>query len=450
MNMKDNEMAKRTNSHSTLSNVDLQKSTGVKGRVVTGTLTAFFLVVALGGWAGTSELSGAVIAPGVIKVDEDLRAIQHLDGGIIRTISAKKGDTVKEGQILFTLDHTQMRAELQIVRGQLVELLAKRQRLLAERDQLEGMQPVDGYEELNLATSSVLKGEKRLFEGNRSNRTSQIEQLKLGVSQLEEEIKGLTSQGKANANELDLVENESKKVQMLQKKGLVDGARTYSSSRDLTKLKGERGQIEASIARSKSRRSEIELQILAIDETARNDAQKQLSEIEPRIAELLERKSAIADRLTRMDIRSPIAGTINEVSINTIGGIITPAQRLLTIVPEDARLQIEVKLQPTDIDQVFVGQPAKLRFSAFSARDTPELAGTVTFVSPATTTDSQSGQIHYIAQIAVSDSELVKLNGKQLVPGMPVEAFVQTESRTALSYLAKPFTDQLQRTFREQ
>jgi HlyD family type I secretion membrane fusion protein len=343
-----------------------------------------------------------------------------------------------------------MRAELQIVRGQLVELLAKRQRLLAERDQLEGMQPVDGYEELNLATSSVLKGEKRLFEGNRSNRTSQIEQLKLGVSQLEEEIKGLTSQGKANANELDLVENESKKVQMLQKKGLVDGARTYSSSRDLTKLKGERGQIEASIARSKSRRSEIELQILAIDETARNDAQKQLSEIEPRIAELLERKSAIADRLTRMDIRSPIAGTINEVSINTIGGIITPAQRLLTIVPEDARLQIEVKLQPTDIDQVFVGQPAKLRFSAFSARDTPELAGTVTFVSPATTTDSQSGQIHYIAQIAVSDSELVKLNGKQLVPGMPVEAFVQTESRTALSYLAKPFTDQLQRTFREQ
>jgi HlyD family type I secretion membrane fusion protein len=442
-------MAKRSKSHNTLANIDLQKSTGVKGRVVTGAFTAMLLVVGLGGWAGNSEISGAVIAPGTVKVDEDLRAIQHLDGGIIRSITAKKGEVVAEGQVLFTLDDTQMRAELQIVRGQLMELLAKRQRLLAERDQLEKMQPTEGYEDLEIATSSVLKGEKRLFQGNLKNRLSQIEQLKLGITQLEEEINGLVAQDEANDRELDLVKTEANKVQLLQKKGLVDGSRIYTSSRDLTKLKGERGQIEASIARSKSRRNEIELQILAIDETARTDAQKQLSDIEPRIAELLERKAAIADRLTRMDIRSPIAGTINEVAINTIGGVITPAQKLLTIVPEDAKLQIEIKIQPTDIDQVIVGQSAKLRFSAFSARDTPELAGTVSFVSPATTTDTQSGQIHYVAQIKVAVEELSKLNGKQLVPGMPVETFVQTESRTALSYLAKPFTDQLQRTFRE-
>jgi HlyD family type I secretion membrane fusion protein len=191
-------------------------------------------------------------------------------------------------------------------------------------------------------------------------------------------------------------------------------------------------------------------QILAIDDIARNDAQKQLSEIEPRIAELIERKAAIADRLTRMDIRSPIAGTVNEVLINTIGGVITPAQKLLTIVPENAKLQIEVKLQPTDIDQVFVGQPARLRFSAFSSRDTPELNGKVAFVSPATTTDLGNGQVYFVAQIEVSDGELAKLDGKKLVPGMPVETFVQTESRTALSYLAKPFVDQIQRAFREQ
>lgn len=443
-------MAKRTTSRNSLSNINLQESTGVKGRVVTGTFTALFLVLALGGWAATSELSGAVIASGMVKVDKDLRTVQHLDGGIIRAISVKKGDVVSEGQVLFTLDHTQMKAELQIVRSQLTEFLAKRQRLMAERDQLKDMPPIDGYEDLMIGNSSALIGETRLFIGNRDNRSSQIDQLKLGISQLEEEINGLDAQANANVSELKLVQAEADKVQKLHLKGLVDGARTYSSNRDLTKLKGEHGQIESSIARAKSRRSEIELQILAIDDTARNDAQKQLSDIEPRIAELLERRSAIADKLTRMDIRSPLSGTVNEVSINTIGGIITPAQKLLTVVPDNAKLQIEIKLQPTDIDQVFVGQAAKLRFSAFSARDTPELDGTVAFVSPATTTDPNDGQIHYVAQIDVADSEMIKLNGKKLVPGMPVESFIQTDSRTALSYLVKPFADQFQRAFREQ
>jgi HlyD family type I secretion membrane fusion protein len=154
--------------------------------------------------------------------------------------------------------------------------------------------------------------------------------------------------------------------------------------------------------------------------------------------------------LTRLEIRSPIAGTVNEVSINTIGGIITPAQKLLTIVPDHANLQIEVKLQPSDIDQVYVSQHAKLRFSAFSAQETPELDGTVEFVSPATSTDPSTGMIYYTAQVVVPDAEILKLKGKKLVPGMPVESFLQTESRTALSYLAKPFADQIKRAFREQ
>jgi HlyD family type I secretion membrane fusion protein len=443
-------MAQRSKNRDGLADVDFKKDLGIKYRVLVGSVAAMFLVGALGGWAATSELSGAVIASGMVKVDKDLRAVQHLDGGIIRTITVKKGDAVAAGQVLFTLDDTQLRAELQITRGQLVELLAKRQRLLAERDQLNEMLPIEDHADLQISGSSALQGEIRLFKGNRDNRISQVNQLKLGIAQLEEEIKGLDAQAQANNRELELVQTEVNKVQGLQKKGLVDNSRVYSNTRDLTKLKGEHGQIASNIARSNSRRSEIELQILAIDETARNDAQKQLSEIEPRIAELTERKAAIANRLTRMDIRSPIAGTINEVSINTIGGVITPAQKLLTIVPENAKLQIEVKLQPTDIDQVFVGQPARLRFSAFSARDTPELNGTVAFVSPATTTDPGNGQVYFVAQIEVVDEEMAKLDGKKLVPGMPVETFVQTESRTALSYLAKPFADQIQRAFREQ
>jgi HlyD family type I secretion membrane fusion protein len=443
-------MAKRSKTRDRLTDINLKKDLGVKLRVAAGTFAAFCLVGALGGWAATSELSGAVIASGIVKVDKDLRAVQHLDGGIIRTIAVKKGDAVAAGQVLFTLDDTQMRSELHIIRGQLVEMLARRQRLIAERDQLTEMPLIEGQADLPIANSAVLQGEIRLFNGNRDNRISQVSQLKMSIAQLEEEINGLDAQAQANNRELELVESEVSKVRGLQKKGLVDNSRVYSNTRDLTKLKGEHGQIASNIARSNSRRSEIELQILAIDEMARTDAQKQLSEVEPRIAELTERNAAIADRLTRMDIRAPIAGTINELSINTIGGVITPAQKLLTIVPENAKLQIELKLQPTDIDQVFVDQPAKLRFSAFSSRDTPELSGTVAFVSPATTTDPGNGQVYYVAQIDVPDTEMVKLQGKKLVPGMPVETFVQTESRTALSYLAKPFADQIQRAFREQ
>jgi HlyD family type I secretion membrane fusion protein len=443
-------MAQRSKNSDCLADVDFKKDLGIKFRVFTGSMAALFLVGALGGWAATSELSGAVIASGVVKVDKDLRAVQHLDGGIIYAIAVKKGDTVAANQVLFTLNDMQMRTEIQIISGQLVELLAKRQRLVAERDQLKDMFGLEDYSDFKISSSSALQGEVRLFRGNRENRLSQVNQLKLSIAQLEQEIKGLDAQAQANSHELELVQNEVNKFVGLQKKGLVDNSRVYSNTRDLTKLKGERGQIESNIARSNSRRSEIELQILAIDDIARNDAQKQLSEIEPRIAELIERKAAIADRLTRMDIRSPIAGTVNEVLINTIGGVITPAQKLLTIVPENAKLQIEVKLQPTDIDQVFVGQPARLRFSAFSSRDTPELNGKVAFVSPATTTDLGNGQVYFVAQIEVSDGELAKLDGKKLVPGMPVETFVQTESRTALSYLAKPFVDQIQRAFREQ
>lgn len=443
-------MAQRSKTRDWSTDIDFKKDLGIKFRVVVGSMAALFLVGALGGWAATSELSGAVIASGVVKVDKDLRAVQHLDGGIIYAIAVKKGDAVAANQVLFTLNDTQMQAELQIISGQLVELFAKRQRLIAERDQLKDMVAVEDNPGIKIAGSSALQGELRLFKGNRENRLSQVNQLKLSIAQLEQEIKGLDAQALANNFELELVQNEVNKFVALQKKGLIDNSKVYTNTRDLTKLKGEKGQIESSVAKSNSRRSEIELQILAIDEIARNDAQKQLSEIEPRIAELKERKAAIADRLTRMDIRSPIAGTINEILINTVGGVITPAQKLLTIVPENAKLQIEVRLQPTDIDQVFVGQPARLRFSAFSSRNTPELSGKVAFVSPATTTDSSNGQVYFVAQIEVSDGELSKLDGKKLVPGMPVETFVQTESRTALSYLARPFIDQIQRAFREQ
>ncbi len=429
--------------------LELGKDFGVKSRVYIGAATACLLVFALGGWAAKAELTGAVLAPGQIKVEKDLRAVQHLDGGIIKEIAVRKGDEIKADQLLFRLDDTQTLAELQIVRTQMVELLSKRSRLMAERDGSKNMPSVTDPLQLGVMQSDVLKGEINLFKGNRKSRESQKEQLALSINQLEEEVNGLKSQSGANKSELALVQEELNKVKDLKKKGLIEDSRVLTSTRDMTRLKGEKGNIEAGLAKAAARKSELEVGMIEIDQAARTEAQKQLSDVEPRITELEQRHAAIKDRLSRMEIRSPMGGIVNDISVNTIGGVITPAQKLLTIVPEDSKLQIEVRLSPGDIDQIFFGQHAKLRFSAFQARTTPELDGKITFLSPATTTEEGTGEVYYTAQLELLPGEIEKLEGKKLIPGMPVEAFVQTESRTALSYLIKPFVDQFARAFRE-
>jgi HlyD family type I secretion membrane fusion protein len=432
-------------------NLDLgkERGLGIGARVFVGSCAAVLLIGGFGGWAATAELSGAVVGQGQVMVDKDLRAIQHLDGGIIRSIDVKKGDSVAEGQVLFTLDAKQLQAEGEIMRGQMMDYLAKRQRLMAERDGHTEMEPGQPPADIDLKNSAAFAGEIRLFKGNLANRSSEVAQLQQGLEQSVEELKGLEAQAKSNAKDLELVQAEYNKVLALQKKGLIDNSRVYSSSRDLNKLKGERDQITANIAKSKAQRSEIELRVIAVEEQARTEAQKLLSDIEPRIAELVERRAATANRMTRMDIRSPISGTVNEVTVNTIGGVITPAQKLLTIVPANAKMQIEVKVQPNDIDQLFIGQKAKLKFTAFSTRETPEIYGDVAFVSPATSTDQGTGRVYYVTQVEVPPAELAKLGEKKLVPGMLVDTFIQTEKRTALSYLVKPFQDQFERAFKE-
>lgn len=422
----------------------------VGARVFAGLTLGMLLFAGAGGWAATTRLTGAVIASGVVTVDENLKAIQHRDGGIVSEIAVKEGDFVNRGQILLRLDDAQTRAELSIVRTQLVELTARQARLLAERDNLDR---IEFSQELSVKRDefpSIFFGENRLFEGNHNNRKSQKQQLELGISQLDEEIRGLTSQSNSKADEINLVKVEHDKIKGLTDKRLMETSRKYVIDREMAKLLGEQGEIQANIARARARMSEIQLQIIAIDETARTEAQRELSVIEPKLSELLERRVAIEDRLARTDIRAPLSGTVNELSIHTIGGVITPAEKLVTLVPADAPLKIQAKLSPTDIDQVFLGQPAKLRFSAFNQRATPELHGKVAYVSAATSSDPSTGQTYYLADIVVPSDEQAKLGDNKLIPGMPVEVFVSTQERTAISFLAKPLTDQFNRAFREE
>lgn len=414
-----------------------------------GIFLGLLLAVGCGGWAAVAQINGSVIAQGIVKVDQNLKIIQHRDGGIISQIAVREGDRVEAGQVLLRLEDMQTKAELSIVNSQLSELVARRARLIAERDGMEAI-PVPQQDTVLVSEADLVRyGEVRLFVGNRQHRESQKEQLGNEIVQLEQEVKGLKAQRDAKARELEVVEAEHDKLKGLVERKLIEASRIFGITRDLARLSGEIGEIDAGIARARARASSIRLQIIAIDENARTEAQRELSAVATKISELNDRRIAIEDRLSRTDIRAPLSGIVNELSVHTIGGVITPAETLATIVPERATLKIEAKLAPTDVDQVVVGQSAKLRFSAFNQRTTPELKGEIAYVSAASARDPATNTTHYLADVRIDASEFEKLAGQPLKPGMPVEVFVATQERSAMTYLTKPFMDQFAKAFRE-
>ncbi len=421
----------------------------LKGRVILGSIMAMLLLGGVGGWAATAKLSGAIISSGTVLVDENVKVIQHLDGGVVRSIEVRKGQTVAAGEVLLQLEDVPIRSEQSILRGQLAELLARQARLVAERDAAAAISFPADYLTNYPGSDLILQGEQQLFDSTRRNRLSQRGQLELQVAQLREEVGGLGFQAAALEDELALAREERARLGELAQKGLVETTRLNAADRELARMLGSQGELLASTARANARISEVELQILAIDEIGYTEAQRELRSVEASIAELQDRLAAVDDRLARTQIRSPVDGTINELSVTTLGGVISPAERLMTIVPEDAKLKIEFNVAVSDIDQVELGQDVKLRFSAFNQRTTPEIEGLVSRVSAAATSDPDSGMSFYVMEAEVI-GDLSVLGERGLIPGMPVEVFVQTEQQVALAYFVKPFTDQITRAFREE
>ena len=421
----------------------------MRGRVATGSIAAILLLAGIGGWAATARLSGAVISTGTVLVAENVKVIQHLDGGVIRSIEVRKGQEVATGDVLLRLDDVQIRTEQSILVGQLAELEARQARLIAERDAADRIQfPADFLTTYPDAVL-IMQGEEQLFDSTTRNRRSQREQLELQIAQLKEEVGGLQFQAAALADELALAREERERMAGLSEKGLIETTRINTADRELARMSGSQGEITASIARANARISEINLQILAIDEVAYTEAQRELRAVTANIAELSDRLAEVNDRLARTLIRSPVTGTVNELSVTTLGGVVSPAERLLTIVPEDADLKIEFRVAIGDIDQISLGQEARLRFSAFDQRTTPEIPAVVSRVSAAATSDPQTGQNYYLAEAEVT-GDMSVLGDRGLVPGMPVDVFVKTQEQVAIAYFVKPFTDQIARAFREE
>jgi HlyD family secretion protein len=404
-----------------------------------------------GGLAVLMPIAGAVVVPGNLVVQSNVKAIQHPTGGVVAEIPVHNGQRVGTGDLLLRLDATQAQASLQMVSKQLDEVRARIARLVAERDGVAQLElPAELAARSGEGTvKALLASEESLFKARANARRSQIDLLQSRVSQLGEEIAGLDAQVDSKSKQLELIAGELTGVQDLYDKRLVPLTRLTTLQRESARIEGERGQLTSAIAETKSKIGEAQLQIVRLDQDFRTDVVKELGENQGKEAELVERGVAARDLLDRIEIRAPTSGVINQLSVHTIGGVIRAGDAIMEVVPDSDDLQIEARLQPNDIDQVRSGQKAFVRFSAFNQRVTPQLIGIVSYVSADTSHDQQTQAAYFTVRVTLPEDERRRLAGLQLVSGMPAEVFMQTGSRTMMSYLLKPITDQLRRAFVE-
>ena len=418
----------------------------------TGLRILLLAILLGGGWLALVPLAGAVVVPGNLVVQSNVKTIQHPTGGVVAEIKVANGARVAAGDLLLRLDATQARASLQTVSKQLDELRARIARLTAERDGLS--QPE--FPSALMARSaddnvrSVVASEVSLFKARSDGRKSQKELLQSKIAQLSQETSGLEAQVDSKAKQLELIAGELVGVKDLYDKRLVPLMRLTTLQRETARIEGERGQLTSSIAETKSKIDEARLQIARLDQDFRTDVVKELGETQGKEAELVERGVAARDVLDRVEMRAPTSGVIHQLSAHTIGGVIRPGEAIMEIVPDTDDLLVEAKLQPQDIDHVRPGQKAFVRFSAFNQRVTPQLTGTVSMVSADTSHDQQTNTQYFTVRVVLPEDERRRLGGLQLVPGMPAEVFMQTGSRTMMNYLLKPITEQMNRAFIEQ
>ena len=418
---------------------------------ITGFLGMLLVVGSVGGWSVMTELRGAIIAPGKVVVDGNTKRVQHRDGGIVAEIRVKDGDKVEAGQLLVRLDDTETKAELGIIDTIRIEWLAKVARLSAQRD---GADRITFPKELASRNSedevrSLMNGQERLFISQKASLDGRTRQLRERILQSNEEIAGVEAQLVAKKNQKLLIEKELGAMRTLLKQGLVQVTRVLALEREQERLAGETGQHLAQIARARGQISEVEVQVLQLQDDALTTTLTELREAESKVSEFEERRIAISAKLRRIDIVSPRSGYVHQLAVHTIGGVIAAGEAVMMIVPEEDPLIIEAHVRPQDIDQVFAGQDAVMRFPNAVSTITPQIHGQVSLVSADLQQPEPNQPPFYIVRLNLRDDEKAKLQGLELRPGMPAEAYMQTNGRSPLSYLLKPFRDQLNHAFRE-
>jgi len=418
-----------------------------------GLLGLLILLGGFGSWAVFSNISGAIIANGQVEVDQNRQIVQHPDGGIVAEITVKEGDVVKAGDILLRLDPSILQSELAIVESQLFEFTARRARLEAERDSAN---TIDFDAELierasqNAEVLDLMDGQSRLFVARNASLSRESEQLEKRREQISTQVEGIDAQKASLEIQIDLIREELVGQQLLLDRGLAQAARVLSLQREEAKLGGQRGELIASGAQALERMTEIDIEILKLGTTRREDAITRLRDLQIRELELAEQRRALLNRLDRLDITAPVSGIVYGQQVFTPRSVIRAADPLLYLIPQDRPLVIAAQIEPIHVDQVFVSQEVVVRFSAFDSRTTPELFGTVVQISADAFTDERTQATYYRAEIRLPEEEIAKLpEGLVMIPGMPVQAFIRTKDRTPLAYLVKPLADYFTKAFRE-
>ncbi|PTQ74833.1 HlyD family type I secretion periplasmic adaptor subunit [Celeribacter persicus] len=421
--------------------------------VMFGLFCVALLIGGFGGWSVFARIDGAVVASGQVQVEQNRQAVAHRDGGEVAAVYVSESNQVAEGELLISLSPDEYLSELALIETQLFESMARAARLEAERD---------GADELTLPEELVTRmaedpqvarsvtGQRDLFTARRETARAEIDQLDKQRNQIEVQIDGLASQKAALSEQLTLLEEDLAAQNVLLDRGLTQQSRVIGLRRDAVSLAAEIGRIDSSEAQAQVQITEIELQILKVGSDRRESAITELRDIQAEIGSLREQRSALRARLDRLDIRAPVAGVIYGLTVFGPGAVVQPAQPVLYIVPQDRPLIITASVSPTHVDQVYPGQPVRLRFTSFDRRTTPELEGQVTRVSPDAFTDEVTGASFYRTDIHIPEEQRARLpDGSVLIPGMPVEAYMATGERSPIAYLTKPLTDYFTRAFRE-
>jgi HlyD family secretion protein len=428
-----------------------ETSISLRRHQIIGLLMIFLLVFGFGGWAAFAEISGAAIGQARVVVESNVKTVQHMEGGIVAEILVENGARVEAGAPLIRLDRTETAANLAIIDAQLDELQAAQARLEAERDRaVEINIPRDITSRLAAPRAQIAwQGQRNLFRARREARQGEQAQLKFKLGQIDEEISGLTAQRDAKEKQLAFIRQELTGLRSLEADGLVTLGRILALEREQARLEGERGELTAAIAGKRGEIGETGLRIIQIEKNLTSEVNTELRDARTRINELLERRLAAETRLKRTEIRAPRPGIVHELNVHTVGGVISPGEAIMQIVPQADGLIFEAGFAPSDIDRIHIGQKARVRLNAFDAALTPELDGEVILISPDAIVDQKTGASQFLVRIRVGKGELAELGGKALMPGMLAEVFIGTGERTALSYLMKPLTDRIAHAFRE-
>jgi HlyD family secretion protein len=420
--------------------------------LVIGFLTLGILVGGLGAWSVFTTLSGAVIAPGQIEVSQSRQVVQHPDGGVVDAILVTEGASVSAGDVLLRLDGSALRSEQAIVEAQLMELAARRARLEAQRDGAPAVTfpaTLRGAAIARQDVAEMIAGQSGLF-ASQADALAQARELRsTRIGQIESQMQGLRAQVAANKTQMALLAGEIATQRDLLDRGLAQSARLSALERDLAQLQGRAGELTSALAEAAGRVTETRIEIAALATQGRETAEAELRDVVARQLELIERDSALAGRINRLEVRAPASGLVLGLAVTTPQSVIRPAEPLLYIVPQDRPLLVAARVPVTHVDEVHPGQNVRLVFSSLPTRNTPEILGKVTLISADALADERTGLTYFRTEIAIDARALQDMVGVAVVPGMPVEAFLKTADRTPLSYLIKPLTDYFRAAFRE-